>query len=147
MRDRSCEVNANGAGVRLGHGAEEAVPRGPKNRKPTPESLALLSYNVKRLRRALGITQIELAQRSNMGQGYIGDIERDAVNATIGCLEALAVGLECGLADLFMPPSFAAERGGRVGAPVRICFAEREDVASNGGVSGGAARLQEVIST
>ena len=91
----------------------DGAPSGTaKNRRPSAQALALVSYNVKRLRCARGITQHELARRSKLGHGYIGDVERDAVNIGLGNLEALAVGLECSLLDLFMPPAKAPAREG-----------------------------------
>jgi transcriptional regulator with XRE-family HTH domain len=74
-----------------------------RNRKASPESLWLLATNLKRLRDARGYTQHQLAHRCGLGQGYIGDIEREAVNVTLANLEALANGLDCSLYDLFAP--------------------------------------------
>src|SRR4051812_29936744 len=92
--------------------ADGAANGTSKNRRRSPLALALVSYNVKRLRYARGITQHQLAHRSMLGQGYIGDVERDAVNIGLGNLEALTVGLECSLLDLFMPPASTLARRG-----------------------------------
>jgi transcriptional regulator with XRE-family HTH domain len=73
------------------------------NRKPSAASLRLLATNLKRLRDARGYTQHQLARSSGLGQGYIGDLEREAVNCTLAILDALANGLECALYDLFAP--------------------------------------------
>jgi transcriptional regulator with XRE-family HTH domain len=74
------------------------------NRKASRQTLAILAYNLKRLRKARSCTQHELARRTGLGQGYIGDVERESVNATLATLEELAIGLDCSLADLLMPP-------------------------------------------
>ncbi len=78
---------------------------GNKNRKASQEVLSRLATNLKRLREARGLTQHELARRCGLGPGYIGDVEREAVNITIANLEALADGLECSLVDLVRRPS------------------------------------------
>jgi transcriptional regulator with XRE-family HTH domain len=72
-----------------------------KNRKASRAALANLAHNLKRLRKARGCTQQDLARRTGLGQGYIGDIERESVNATLANLEVLANGLDCSLIDLF----------------------------------------------
>jgi len=74
-----------------------------QNRRPSAASLWLLATNVKRLRKARGYTQLDLSSRSQLGQGYIGDVEREVINCTLANLEALADGLECSLNDLFAP--------------------------------------------
>jgi transcriptional regulator with XRE-family HTH domain len=65
---------------------------GKKNRKASSESLWLLATNLKRLREARGYSQLELARRTGLPNGYISK------------LEALANGLGCSLEDLFRPP-------------------------------------------
>jgi transcriptional regulator with XRE-family HTH domain len=77
---------------------------GNKNRKASQEILARLAINIKNLREARGYTQHDLARRSGLGPGYIGDVEREAVNITLANLEALADGLECSLEDLVRRP-------------------------------------------
>src|SRR3954453_14971682 len=78
-------------------------PMSKRKRRASQQSLAELAYNLKRLRKARGYTQAALARRTGLGQGYIGDIEREKINATLANLEALANGLNCSLYDLFMP--------------------------------------------
>ncbi len=74
-----------------------------ENRRPSAEIQWRLASNVKRLRIALNYTQHELAIRCKFQPGYIGDIEREAVNITLANLEALAKGLNCLEIDLLMP--------------------------------------------
>ena len=75
----------------------------PKNRKASQQSLAELAYNLKRLRKARGYTQADLARRSGLPSRYISNIEQELKNVTFANLEALANGLDCSLYDLFVP--------------------------------------------
>jgi transcriptional regulator with XRE-family HTH domain len=71
------------------------------NRKPSAAIRELLADNVIRLRKARGLTQVRLAAACGVKVGYIGDIERAAINVTLASLEALATGLDCFPIDLF----------------------------------------------
>lgn len=70
---------------------------------PSPEILARLSFNLKRLRRARAYTQHGLAARCGFPNSYVGDIEQENVNITLANLERLAIGLDCDLYDLIAP--------------------------------------------
>ncbi len=84
-----------------------------KKRQPSPQLLAVVSYNVRRLRLARGLTQRELARLCKTPLSYIGDVEQNTVNITLCSLELLAIGLECAVQDLVMaPPPTPLERGG-----------------------------------
>lgn len=74
-----------------------------KNRAASPELRHRLAVNMKNLRAAKGYTQEQLALRCGVGQGYIGDIEREAVNVTLANLERLSIALECWEVDLLWP--------------------------------------------
>jgi transcriptional regulator with XRE-family HTH domain len=76
-----------------------------QNRKASPEVLWLLATNLRRLRKARGYTQVELARRSGLPNRYISNIEQELKNVTLANLEALAKGLGCSLVDLFQPPT------------------------------------------
>jgi transcriptional regulator with XRE-family HTH domain len=78
---------------------------GNKNRKASPEILWLLAINLRRLRKARGYTQVELARRSGLPNRYISNIEQELKNVTLANLEALAKGLDCSLVDLFLQPT------------------------------------------
>jgi transcriptional regulator with XRE-family HTH domain len=88
------------------------------NRKPSRAIRALLADNVVRLRKARGLTQTRLAAACGVRVGYIGDIERAAVNVTLASLEVLTIGLECAPADLLIrvqgatPPNIRRSPGG-----------------------------------
>lgn len=68
-----------------------------------PEILAL---NVRRLRRARGITQEELAHRASMDRSYLGGIERAEHKATVTTIGRLATALRVLPRDLLeLPPN------------------------------------------
>jgi transcriptional regulator with XRE-family HTH domain len=74
-----------------------------KNRTASSEILWRLATNLKRLRKARGYTQHELACRCGFSPGYIGDVEREVVNLSLANLENLALGLDCSEYDLLLP--------------------------------------------
>jgi transcriptional regulator with XRE-family HTH domain len=74
-----------------------------KHRKASPEIRRRLAVNLKRLRKAKGYTQIELARRSGMRNRYISKIENEQVNTSLANLEALSIALECWEVDLLWP--------------------------------------------
>lgn len=76
---------------------------GIKNRKPTLEALSMLGANVKRLRRARGLTQVALSRITGLPNKYISCIEHGKKNATVANIEAIAKGLECLMRELFTP--------------------------------------------
>jgi transcriptional regulator with XRE-family HTH domain len=52
-------------------------------------------------RKALGLTQVELADKANVAQSMISQIERGkSDNVTIGNLRSLAAALDCTVVDL-----------------------------------------------
>jgi transcriptional regulator with XRE-family HTH domain len=67
-----------------------------------PEILAL---NVRRLRRARGFTQEELAHRASMDRSYLGGIERAEHKATLATLGRLAKALRVLPGDLLALPA------------------------------------------
>ena len=75
-----------------------------QNRKASREIRRRLSVNLKRLRRARGYTQAELANFCQLSKNYISNIEQRRVNVTLASLEALAYGLGCTEEDLLRRP-------------------------------------------
>jgi ribosome-binding protein aMBF1 (putative translation factor) len=69
-----------------GNTAERTTQR----RNASPEIRRRLANNVKKLRKARGYTQIDLAAHSHLCQTYISSIERACLNVTLANLEALA---------------------------------------------------------
>ena len=73
------------------------------NRQPSTALCRVLADNVIRLRAARGLTQLQLAARSGLTNAYISKVEQGNRNIGLGCLEALAAGLDCWPADLLIP--------------------------------------------
>lgn len=56
--------------------------------------LKLVGENIRFLRKKRGLTQEELAERTNLQQAYIGGVERGERNISMLTLQKIAVGLE-----------------------------------------------------
>lgn len=82
-----------------------------KNRKASPELLWTLATNLKRLRKARGLTQEALARRCGYQRTYVSNVEQAILNITLANLEALADGLDCSEVDLLMPVRAAIPEG------------------------------------
>jgi transcriptional regulator with XRE-family HTH domain len=59
-----------------------------------------IAANVKRLRKAQGLSQEELADRAGVDRTYISQIERAVKNATFISLDKIAKGLDVPLTEL-----------------------------------------------
>lgn len=66
--------------------------------KPTPESV--LGANIARFRRACGLSQEALAERSDLHRTYISDIERGNRNVSVRNIFQIANALGCEPGDL-----------------------------------------------
>lgn len=66
-----------------------------QHRKASPEIRRRLSVNLKRLRKARGYTQEELANFCQFDRNYISNVEQGRLNVTLASLETLAKGLGC----------------------------------------------------
>jgi DNA-binding XRE family transcriptional regulator len=77
---------------------------GNQNRKASPEIRWRLSTNLRRLRKARGYTQRQLAKLCGFSTSYIGNVEQGSVNITLANLETLAKGLNCAAEDLLRRP-------------------------------------------
>ena len=62
-----------------------------------------VASNLKRLRKATGLSQEELAGRANVNRNYIGKLERRENSATTDMLAKLADVLGCDIVDLVAP--------------------------------------------
>jgi len=69
--------------------------------KRNDKFLQALGKTIAARRQQLGISQEELAHRSQINRTYIGDIERGARNIAVLNLVKLAEGLEVTLSELF----------------------------------------------
>jgi len=63
----------------------------------------LVGRNVARLRRASGLTQEQLEERSGHSQQYLSDLERGRRNPTVVTLFELSQALGCQPVDLITP--------------------------------------------
>lgn len=61
----------------------------------TNTSLKQLGSNIKELRKGMGLTQQELADKTGISKTYIGQIERGLVNPSVDKLQAIAVAIDC----------------------------------------------------
>ena len=69
--------------------------------KPKIDILILFGNKVKTFRKEKGISQEELAFRSDLHRTYIGMIERAEKNITLKNIEKIANGLEISILELF----------------------------------------------
>ena len=59
-----------------------------------------IGENIKKLREAKGMTQVQLAEKVGVSQPYIVKIEQSARSPTIMMIEAIAKALGCTLTEL-----------------------------------------------
>jgi hypothetical protein len=80
-----------------------SVMHAPKlqKKKTAVSAKELLAKNVLRLREERELSQEELCHRAGVHRAIIGHIERQKRNVTLETLEALAVGLDVGISELF----------------------------------------------
>ncbi|WP_036156552.1 helix-turn-helix domain-containing protein [Maribacter forsetii] len=69
--------------------------------KPSIDILISFGNKVKTFRKEKGISQEELAFRSDLHRTYIGMIERAEKNITLKNIEKIAIGLDISVLDLF----------------------------------------------
>jgi transcriptional regulator with XRE-family HTH domain len=67
------------------------------------DMVQLLGANVRKARKAKGISQEELALESGMKRSYVSDLERGTRNPSVRALGRLALALEIEPADLLRP--------------------------------------------
>lgn len=60
-----------------------------------------MKLRVKELRKRLGLTQIDLAEKAGVRQATISELESGAANSTLVIVEKVAIALEVTIADLF----------------------------------------------
>jgi DNA-binding Xre family transcriptional regulator len=73
----------------------------PTNRKPSTGIRLLLAENLIRLRKARGLTQMQLGAATGITTAYISKVERACMNISLANIEALTVGLDCSPIDFF----------------------------------------------
>ena len=65
---------------------------------------SLVGNNIRRLRERRLLTQLELAERSDLHRSYIGGVERGERNVTIGNLARIASALQVSPGEFFQSP-------------------------------------------
>ena len=65
----------------------------------------MLALNLRKCRRAAGLSQEELAHRAEIDRTYISALERSKYNASIDVVDRLAVALGLEAKDLLIRPS------------------------------------------
>lgn len=63
-----------------------------------------MATNLRRVRRAKGLTQEDLADRAGLSVRYLGSIERAAVSASVTVLEQIASALRVDACELIRLP-------------------------------------------
>ena len=64
---------------------------------------SVLSYNMKSRRKALGLSQIDLAEKTGSAANYISKIEAERQFPSVEMIERLADALQIDTVDLFSP--------------------------------------------
>jgi transcriptional regulator with XRE-family HTH domain len=70
----------------------------------------VLALNLRKYRRAKGLSQEELAHRADVDRTYVSALERSVYAATIEVVDSLARGLGVEAADLLKRPSVPTAR-------------------------------------
>lgn len=71
----------------------------------TSEQVRTIGRNLRRARKAAGLTQSQLAERVGVVQSYVGQIERSERNVTLEVLLSLCTAAKTNLADLMRDPN------------------------------------------
>ncbi|GIP35954.1 helix-turn-helix domain-containing protein [Paenibacillus sp. J2TS4] len=66
-----------------------------------PDLRHIVGKRIRAIRKAKGLTQLQLAELSNLDDAYIGAVERGERNFTIDTLEKIHTALQVDAADLF----------------------------------------------
>lgn len=86
--------------------------RGPKpNWKRLVNGRLLVGSNVRRLRRALGLSQEGLAEAAGLHWTYVGSVERAERNVSVDNISRLAFALDVDIRALFAPLASTAAPG------------------------------------
>ena len=72
---------------------------------------ALVATNLRRLRVAKGLSQLQLAADAGVSRTYLNEVERELGNVTLDMIDQLARALGCAAHDLLLPVSEGEERG------------------------------------
>ncbi|MBU1356488.1 MAG: helix-turn-helix transcriptional regulator [Candidatus Edwardsbacteria bacterium] len=89
--------------------------------------IKLIGGNIKKIRKAQGLTQEKLGKKAGYDYRYIGFLEQSRVNPTVRTLEKVAAALNFSLRDLF--PKNSEMESGKKGAPPKAT--EREIIMAH----------------
>lgn len=70
----------------------------------------IVARNLRRLRRAKGLSQEDLADRAGINRNYVGMLEREENSATVDMLEKIAAVLEVDPVEFFKRSTREAKR-------------------------------------
>jgi transcriptional regulator with XRE-family HTH domain len=70
----------------------------------------LVAWNLRRLRVGQGLSQETLAADAGVDRAYVGRLERELENPSIGLLDRLAKALSAHLSELFVEPKAGEAR-------------------------------------
>jgi transcriptional regulator with XRE-family HTH domain len=77
-------------------------PERPASGRP-PDARSVFAANLRRLRRAQGLSQERLADRAGLHWTYVGSVERGERNVSVDNIGKLAWALGVEVSDLFKP--------------------------------------------
>jgi len=80
--------------------SREAATLGPGGRHAV-DIKRVVGRNIRLARRAQGLSQLALAERSELSADFIGKVERGTTSPSIESLKAIATAMDLSLADLF----------------------------------------------
>lgn len=77
-----------------------------------------IGEQIKDARKSAGLTQLELAKKTDLSRSYIGDIEKDRYNPSVSTLQLIATATNTPLEDLLPSTKTASPTGRGVRIPV-----------------------------
>lgn len=77
-----------------------------------------IGERIKDARKSAGLTQLELAKKTDLSRSYIGDIEKDRYNPSVSTLQLIATATNTPLEDLLPSTKTASPTGRGVRIPV-----------------------------
>lgn len=77
-----------------------------------------IGERIKEARKSAGLTQLELAKKTELSRSYIGDIEKDRYNPSVSTLQLIATATNTPLEDLLPSTKTASPAGRGVRIPV-----------------------------
>lgn len=77
-----------------------------------------IGERIKEARKSAGLTQLELAKKTDLSRSYIGDIEKDRYNPSVSTLQLIATATNTPLEDLLPSTKTASPTGRGVRIPV-----------------------------